>query len=291
MPQENDEVNLLDLFKRVFLSIRNAIQRLLFFSAKNFFAIVIFTALGAGSGFLYYKFAQPIYSDELVLSSNYLQNDYCAEIIQDLQDYVEDKTPELLAQKLEIDAETARSIHKIQYDNFDEKLIEKYKDKDTVVLGLPFRVKIFVKNYKAFEVIEPALLNYFERNPVSAELKNIQMTTAKLMIEKIRKEITALDSLKKDAAKYLIPKGPQNGLVFGQPLDPVTIFKQAMDLYKEELFNSSELILKSKSVRLMSAQVRKKPYWPTLGLSILLFASAGLLLGYGFAIGKLILRK
>ena len=292
MTQSNDEINIVDFFGRIGSSIKNSASRFIAFCLKNIFLLTILAVIGIAGGFVHYKFSKPVYFSELILSSNYLQNDMCAEMIQQLDDYADDKTPQLLAKKLDIDAETAKGILKIEFDNFDTKLFEKYKDKDTIVLGLPFRVKIYVSDNAFLNTLQPAIINYFEKNPYVIEKKNIWIENTKLLKHKLQKEQTELDSLKKTVANHLAPRGTQGGFVFGQPLDPLNIYREGINMYKEELDYNSQLILNSKNIRVyFDFEIREKPFRPKKSISMGVGAIAGLALGFLIAFIKSFLKK
>jgi len=290
MPKQDDEINLVDslsFFTRAASSFKNAIAGFFRFSLKNFILLLVFLLIGFAGGFVHYKLAKPVYFSELIVSSNYLPNDFCAELVEQLQGYVDDDTPELLAKKLEIDSADAEGIVKLQFSNFDENLAEKYKDRDTIVLGLPFKIKVYVSDFNLYPKLQPGLIGFFERNPYSEVERNIRLTNTNLLIEKIRKESSELDSLKKVVSSHLAPRGTQGGFVFGQPLDPINIYREVITLYKEELEKSAELIIKSNNLRVYSGfEVREKPHRPKLLLSIGIFALTGIFLGYVIALVK-----
>jgi len=292
MAQSGDEINILDFFGRMSSSIKKSVQQFIAFCFKNILLFSILVATGIAGGFVHYKFSKPVYFSELILSSNYLSNGMCAEMIQRLENYVEDKTPELLAKKLDIDSEIAKGVLKIEFDNFDTKLFEKYKDKDTVVLGLPFRIKVYASDYNFFNTLQPAIINYLENNPHVIEQKTIWIENTKLIKQKLQKEQAELDSLKKVIANHLVPRGTQGGFVFGQPLDPLTIYKEGINLYKEELEYNSQLILNSKNIRVYSDfEIREKPYRPKKSISMGVGAIVGLVLGFLIAFIKSFLKK
>lgn len=292
MPQSNDEINILDFFGRIVSSIKKSVQQFIAFCFKNVLLLTILVLTGLVGGFVHYKFSKPVFFSELILSSTYLQNDICADMVQKLDDYAEDRTPELLAQRLDIDSETAKSVLKIEFDNFDKKLYEKYKDKDTIALGLPFRIKIYVSNNSFLNTLQQAIINYFEKNPYVIEKKNIWIENTKLLKQKLQKEQTELDSLKKTIANHLAPRGTVGGFVFGQPLDPLNVYKEGITLYKEELDYNSQLILNSKNIRVYSDfEIREKPYRPKMAISMGVGAIAGFVLGFLISFVKSMVKK
>lgn len=290
MAQSDDEINLLDVFRKLFSSIGNFFKWVAVSFINNLFVIIGFSLLGIVGGAAHYFLSKPVYSSDLILSSNYLQNDMCQEIIDNLQGYVQDKTPGILANKLGIDTVDARKIKKLEFKNFNEKLSKKYED--TVVLGLPFRISVLASDYRVYEKLQPALIYYFDKNPNVIVQKNIRQTNTKLMIGKIQKELVDLDSLKKVVAGHLIPRGNQSGFVFGQPLDPLSIYREAINLYRDEINKNADLLLTAQNIRVIrDFEVREKPYLPRLSISFGIAGALGVILGFVIAYIKAIVKK
>jgi hypothetical protein len=285
MAQGDDEINLLDVFRKIFSSIGSFFKWIWLSFIDNLLLIIGFTLLGTVAGTAHYFIAKPVYNSDLVLSSNYLQNDMCSEIVENLQGYVEDKTPELLGKKLGLETEDARKIKKIEYKNFNEKLTKKYED--TVVLGLPFRINVMASDFRIFEKLQPALIAYFDKNPDVIIEKNIRQTNTKLMIEKIQREQVGLDSLKKVIAGHLVPRGPENGFVFGQPLDPLNIYREGIKLYQDEINKTADLLRTAQNIRVIrDFQVREKPYLPRMPISLGIGTALGVIIGFIIAYAK-----
>ena len=290
MTQSNDEINLLDLFRKMGSFIKNSILWIVSSFLKNILIIISVSALGFLCGIMHYYFSKPVYSSDLILSSNYLPNDMCSEIIENLQWYVVDNTPEILAKKLNISENDAREIKKLEFSNFNEKLAKKYED--TILIDAPFRIHVLAGDYKIFEALQPALISYFEKNPDVVLQKNIHQTNTKLMIKKIEKQIIELDSLTKTISGNLVPRGTQTGFVFGEPLDPLNIYKQNIILYKEELSKNTDLILTENNIRVIrDFEVREKPYLPKRSISLGTFGSIGIVLGFLIAYIKAAIKK
>lgn len=295
MQKQDDEINVIDslsFFRNIFTSIGNAVKGFFSFTFRNIILLIIFFVIGLAGGFAHFKFSKPVYSAELILASNYIDNDICSEIIEKLQGYVDDKTPELLGKKLDITTEEAEKIKKIRFSNFNEKIAEKYKDADTVVLGMPFRVNVLVSDFTVYPVLQDALMGYFEKNPFVIQQKNIRQTNNQLIINKIQTQQIELDSLKKVVSNHLVPRGAQNGFVFGQPLDPLNIYREVISLYKEELEIKADIIRTAKNTKVIQDfEVREKPYRPKFLLSLAVCGMLGLILGYFICIAKAYFRK
>lgn len=298
MTQSNDEINILDFFRKIgdlfgklFSFIKNSIGWVISVFFKNILLILFFSVSGFAAGCLHYYYSKPIYGADLILSSGFLQNDMCAEIIDNLQWQVEDKNPEMLVKQLGISIADAKKIVKIEFRNYseNEKLLKKYEDMDTIILGLPFRIHVLAKDNDVFEVLQPALINYFDKNPTVIRQKNTRHTFNNLMIDKIEKQLTEIDSLKKTVATSLSPRGTQNGFVFGQPIDPLNIYREGINLYVDEINKKSDLLLTEKNMSVLNDFViRERPYRPKLLLSLGISSALGIAIGFLIAYIKAI---
>jgi hypothetical protein len=177
------------------------------------------------------------------LTSSTLTNDYCSDQIENLELIIQDRTPELLAKKLNISIADASAIRSLEFDNYDEQLKKLYKDKDTVVLGRPFRIITIAYNNTVFDTLQKALVSYLEHNEYALKRKNIKLMNLQLMKSKIDVQLKQIDSLKSVVTANLTPRGSVSGFVFGQPIDPVNVYKQEIDLVKDKLEIDKEISL------------------------------------------------
>ena len=254
------------------------------FVKKKWAFILIFCLLGVGLGAGVFLITKPTYISTLTLSSYALANDYCADIIQELELIVGDDTPKLLAQKLKIDTNAAKAIKRIEFFNYDEKLKEKYKDKDTVVLGRPFKVRVSASSNTVFDTLQKAIVNYLENNEYASKRKEIKKQENIMMRNKINDEIKQLDSLKNVVSASLAPRGNSSGFVFGQPIDPVNIYKEGIIFFQKELDLNKEMVLIDNIQVISDFSARDKPDSPKLSRSLAGGGIAGFLLGLLFAL-------
>ena len=201
----NDEIDLRVIYnsiKQFLFNIWIFFVTIFFIAKKRWVWILIFSLLGAGIGGMFFYTLKPTYISTLTLSSSNIRNDYCADLIEDLELIVKDKTPELLSKKLKITPSLSKEIQRIEFNNYDEKLQEKYKDKDTIVLGLPFKIKVHASNNAIFDTLQIALVHFLENNEYAIKRKEIKKQEIESMREKLNRDIHDLDSLKR-AVEYL----------------------------------------------------------------------------------------
>jgi uncharacterized protein involved in exopolysaccharide biosynthesis len=279
---KNEEIDLREIFKSIkgfFFSIWNSINNIIILFKKRFVLVLILIALGVGGGIGLFSIMPPIYISTLTLSSKALSNDFCSDLIAELSAVVEDQTPVLLAKKLRIDTAIAKKIKRIDFYNYDERLKEKYKDKDTVVLGRPFKIKVCASENTIFDTLQKALVNYLENNEYALKRKEIKKQENILMREKIITEIKELDSLKNVVTANLLPRGTQTGFVFGQPIDPIGIYKEGINYFQKELDLNKEMILIDNIQVINDFSARAKPDSPRIWKTTTAGGIAGLLLG------------
>jgi hypothetical protein len=282
----NDEIDLRVIYhsiKDVFSRIWNYLVSLFSIATRRWKLVTFFLLLGSGAGIGLFWITRPTYISTLTLASNLLTNDFCSDIVQELELIIEDDSPALLAQKLKIDPNSAKEIKRIEFYNYDEKLKEKYKDKDTVVLGRPFKIKVHASRNTVFDTLQQALVNYLENNPYALKRKEIKKQENVLMREKLSNEIKQLDSLKNVVAGNLLPRGTQSGFVFGQPIDPVTIYREGISFFQKQLDLTKEMVLIDNIQVITDFSARIKPDSPKLSKMITAGGAAGLLFGILFA--------
>lgn len=276
---KNGEIDLRVLFYTVkkFLSgIVDYFNRLIRIVQKRWILIFVFLGLGAGAGIKLYLSTPPTYIASLTLASYVLKNDYCADIIHDLQLIVEDNTPKLLAERLNIDTNTAKTIKRIEYSNYKEK----YANKDTVVLGQPFKIKLFVTTNTVFGTLQKAFVDYLENNDYAQKRKIVKQQNNIMMRQKLRGVMKELDSLKYIISTNLIPRGNESGFVFGQPLDPINTYREGIAYFQRDLNLHEESILGDNIEIINAFTPRNKPDNPVLWKAI----TKGLILGLFLAL-------
>lgn len=281
-----DEVDLglvYNKIKQLFLFFWNSFTFCFFLIIRKWIFLLIFLVVGAGLGTASYYYTKPVYASTLVLSSNALSNEFCADLINNLNVLVKDKTPELLAKKLNITISSAQSIKEIEFENYNEKLKKKYEDKDSIVLGLPFKIKVYAYTTTIFDTLNSELVNYLENNKYSLIRKKIKVDNINKLRQKIATEIYQIDSLKFVVSSNLFPRGNQSGFVFGQPIDPMNMFKEGITLFKEDLDLSTSLILSENIQVIQDFSPRAKPDSPRLTRNIFYYGAGAFMLGLFFS--------
>lgn len=280
----HDEIDLRFVYgkiKQLFLSWWGFFIFCFTVALKRWILLLAFVLLGASVGIGLFYNTRPVYTSTLTITSHALANDFCSDILGNLNLMIRDKSPEVLAQNLKIDVSTAKSIKLLEFDNYDEKLKKIYKNKDTVVLGRPFKIKAYMYTNTGFDTLQTALVNYLENNEYAFTRKQIKMQNIVTLREAIKKQISQLDSLKFKASSGMTPRGTSpGGFVFGEPIDPINYFKQEILLLEKDLVLNRDLILIDNIQVIQDFTPRAVPDSPRLRRNILTYALIFSLIGF-----------
>jgi hypothetical protein len=190
--------------------------------------LLIFTLLGSGIGYLTYNSTKPYYTSSMTLVLAEIRNQFVENQLQRLSIMIQEDNYEAVAEDLDISLEAAKQIKEMNFSNLDQEMIAE----DSVLTGSPFEIELSVYNSEYFNSLEPAIANYLESNRYFSKQKLIRQREMERMISKLKEDITAMDSVKKAVVS---PRGPVNGFVYGQPLDPANLFRESINMYQKQV--------------------------------------------------------
>ncbi|MCX2741562.1 chain length determinant protein [Pontibacter anaerobius] len=234
---EKDEIDVAEVFRYIsqfFSSIKKRIQYL-FETVFSYKLLVLgITVIGLGLGYLAYSLVKPYYTSSMTLMLANIRNEFIEDQLNKLSVMIGEGNYVAVAERLEITETSAQQIKEMKFSNLDQDRIEE----DSVLTGSPFRIELTLYNRELFESMEPALTNYLENNRYFAKQKRIKQRQVESMISKLKGEISSIDSMKTNVGD---PRGPVNGFVYGQPIDPTNMYRESIILYKEQVELEADL--------------------------------------------------
>lgn len=235
--QFNDEVDLTALFHSIgrtlskfIKSIQNGLNTIF----KRKYLVLFIVGIGLGLSYLAYVFSKPYYSSSMTMVLSEIRNQFVENQLSRLSVMIEEGNFKTVAEELEISFEEAKEIREMKFINLDEELISN----DSILTGSPFEIELSLYDNSLFNTLEPALANYLENNRYFFKQKLIKQKEVESMISKLKDDILALDSIKTSAAS---PRGPVNGFVYGEPIDPSALFREGVLMYQQQITLESEL--------------------------------------------------
>jgi hypothetical protein len=275
-----DEINFLPLIsqtKQIIIKSYHGAKGTLELALRRILLLAVFCFIGILAGWALFKSSKPIYKSEVLLYSNYLNNDYCFQLIGTLEDLVKEQNCDEISEKLEVSTHMATKIKSISYKNFNPKFQKLYKD--SIALAVPFKIEVLTEDNEILDSLEIGLVSYLENNKFALLRKEVRQHQLEQMQGKLQQEQIKIDSLKTIIKESIIPRGTGTGLIYGEPINPVEIYKEAINLYDKELDIYQELAL-LKNIELVEGFTSfNKPHSPKLLLNVIVGFFIGFLLG------------
>ena len=204
------------------------------FTLKKFVYIAIFVVTGISIGIALSKIETPYYSSQMVVAHTRLENDYCREIISDLNSFVvTDSNNPSLASTLSVSTNYAKYVKSFTFSVLHRN---NPKDKtDSTFLLHPFKIEVEVYDNMVLDTLQKALIQYLESNGYATARKQADLNSMQNFESHIQNELKELDSLKLLVNQGIIPRGSGTGIILGEPINPISVYKQSMELFEKQL--------------------------------------------------------
>lgn len=237
MRENQDEIDLAVIFAyigRFFQRIGDGIRYTFQAIRHHLVYVVLIVLVGVGLGFAAYSVTKPYYVSSMTLVLSDIRNEFVENQLNNLTEMIREDNIIAVSSGLNISPADARQIKDMRFSNLDQDRVAA----DSILQGSPFRIELSVYDNALFESMEPAIANYLENNRYFLRQKLIRQQMIQSLIAKIKDDIKTLDSLKTNVAS---PRGPVNGFVYGEPIDPTNLYRESMALYEEQVKLQSEL--------------------------------------------------
>lgn len=277
--RNNDEIDLVELFKKfstVFDRLGKFFFNIIILIKKQFIFLISCLALGALLGYGIHFLTKPYYTSSMTLVLSEIRNEFVQEQLNKLTEMIEDNNFDAISSSLKIDLKSAEKIKDMNVVNLDALRIEE----DSILTGSPFRIELMLYDSQLFNEMEPALTNYLENNRYFTKQKRIRQRQVENLITKYKNEINSIDSLKTDVAS---PRGPVNGFVYGEALDPTNLYRESLNMYQQQVELEAELDQLDNIQVVTGFSPRSKPTGPNLPVYLVLGALTAFLIALIYA--------
>jgi len=263
----NEEIDLSKLIKSIYNGFYNIIYTLL----KRIYVLIALTTVITVVALILFFISEPVVKANMTVSSKYITNEFCFDLLETLNNLAYEQNYNQLSYQLGMSLKNVQKIKKIEFKNFNEKY-EKL-DQDTILLGLPFKIEVIVTGPEVLDTLQTSLVNYLANQEYVKIRERINKQNLTSRIESLHSQIMSMDSLKQEAKRSLSPRaGGAGGFVFGQPYEPLNIYRENFSFFQKELDFRKELEL-SKSFEVINGFTKLTPkrsgLLKTVGFSIL----------------------
>ncbi|MEJ8802673.1 chain length determinant protein [Pontibacter sp. H249] len=279
---QHDEIDLYFIYNKINLFANRIGQKISYFFKLLFiykWLLILFVLIGGALGYLAFYVTKPYYSSTMTLMLSNIRNEFIEDQLSKLTDMVKEDNFEEIANRLDINLEAAKQIKALNFSNLDEDRIEE----DSILVGSPFKIELLLYDRKLFNSMEPAITNYLENNRYFAKQKRIRQKQLESLINKLESEISSIDSIKTEIGS---PRGPVNGFVYGQPIDPTNLYRESVNMYKEQVSLSANLDRLENVEVITGFAPRLYPSGPNLIKYILIGAIVSFLFGVIVVLNK-----
>jgi len=232
--QNNAEIDLLYFFKplgTVFKKLGSALSYAYrkINANKIFFVVVVLLITLAGYSLRY--ILKPAYKTQGLFVSNILPGKYCSILLENLNSLKGEKNKSVLSNQLKISPDAAGDIQSIELSTMRDTFLIDKKD-STISL---FKISLILSSVQHLDSIQWALVNYLENNEYTIKRRDAKRKALEAMKTNLNYKLQSLDSLKKIVNSSIIPRSQGQGIILGEPIDPVSIYQAEVAYYREQL--------------------------------------------------------
>lgn len=265
MTNKEDEIDLLELFAKGILAVKN-----------NIITILVLCFVGSILGLLYYQYAPNVYKSKMLVNSDLLTEDYSKSAIENLTKLIKEKNITSLSQKLNLSTDQASALIAIEM----RSTIEKPNPIDPLgVTQIYLNIEVSATDNSIWPQLQNGIITYFQNSEFVRVRVEQRRKSKNQMIEKLDLELTDLEKLRgKIASGDFIQSDKKNSVQYEFDLTKINLTIIELNEKKVKLQNSLET---SDGVHLMEGfAIFNKPASPKLILSL----AAGISIGLVFSV-------
>ncbi len=260
-----------DILKKVFSQLGRYLRLLL----KNITLLIAITALTSALGFSLRFILPKAYKSEAVFISHELPAKVCTILINNLEALMASKKDKpVLAKKLNISNENAAGINRLRASLMKDSFF--VNDEDTIRNF--FSVTLICNSPLQTDSIQKGIIQFLENNTFALKRKNTKQKSLLALKENLSTKINSLDSLKNIVNNSITPRSQGQGIILGEPVDPVSIYQAEIAYYREQLDIDMLLTTLDNIEIVQPFTATIKPNYPRFNLILFYFFLAGIVL-------------
>jgi hypothetical protein len=272
----NDEIDLLDLFRRMGNTLSRWVKSLcrgflisVVFCAKRWLPLGLSILIGFGVSYLFKATSTIVYTSDMVLKGNSVTAPEIFQYINRLHTYCVENNSNTLAEVLSLDTGIVSNI--IDLDTYwiidqNRDSIPDYVDynnnqsvNDTANFKIRMQdqinVRIQIKSLQELNVVRNGIISFIEKDSLFQQRNRLRLKQNRELIARIDYDILQLDSLQKikyfeETRKNITKDGGQ--IVLLQQQNTQLVYGDIYSLYKTKQLLESEVVLQKSIVTVLS---------------------------------------
>lgn len=235
----SEEIDLLYFFRPVNNAFKKATSwgidyvRLI---AHNRFLFVGILIAGAIAGYCLRYVIKPSYKTNAIFVSDMLPASYCVKLLDNLNELRRPGNIPTLAKELNISTDAAWQVKGIRPSALPKDTFALEKRDSSMAI---FTVELTMQDMRFVQEVQKGLVNYLENNEYIRKRKAERTRSWQTQIAELEVRRRSLDSLRIIVSNSIIPRSQGQGIILGEPINPVTIY-QAESMYLKERLSLEE---------------------------------------------------
>ena len=224
-PKTNpDEIDLISLLR----SIAQIFKTFIKIIVKNWISIGAIIVVSVGLGYFSRYILPKKYDTDAIILSHEVPYEVCIMHLQHLNKLIHSKEDfALVANRLQISRQDAEEIANLTA----EKIAGEHQDSS----GQFFTIHLRITDNTVLDTVQAGIIHFLENNQYSVIRKETKRASLNKLKVNLEKNILSLDSLKTVLSAGIIPKNYGQGIILGEPINPVSIYQADVALFKEQL--------------------------------------------------------
>ncbi|MGV3765443.1 MAG: hypothetical protein ACO1NW_04910 [Chitinophagaceae bacterium] len=279
MVHPHDQIALPNLRDIITGMLKDFFSLLGFFSdsiKKGLFFIAALTFIGLAAGTVKYLISVPYYKASMIVVHNKLVKRTYGEILFQLNQLVEAKAHDKVAQHLGISRELAQTLLFIEGRNMNQdQLITDTSSK----ANQSFKIIAGLSNNSNLDSIEYAIIKYLNNIPYVKRVSDFEKLSSKEKIKFIDRDLEKLDTLKTEFNKFL-SSSKVSATIYNNAINPSELYAQSNLLVNERGYAVRTLSIDNEAVIIIDGFKATDNYQSgSLKSSALKFGLYGMLIG------------
>ena len=236
-PQGADDIDLGPILNKIGRALNSANEKANLGWRKlvgRKYLIAVCCLIGIALGILVYVLIPPKYEASITLTAKLVPLHFFAERVNGLDALAKEGSTKRLSAELGITNAVAEKIS-------DFKIDQVGSTQDSLLNSIPFRITVGARSNDIYDELQPAIITYLENNEYSTKRRTVATNHLLALKQQLLVEMSELDSLKELMAQNIAPRASAGGFIFGEPLDPLNVYREKLALYERLLKTENEL--------------------------------------------------
>jgi hypothetical protein len=222
-------VSFASLLSLIFIDLLKLLRKGVYFLYRNKIVLGLATIAGIVVGVLFYRVTPLSYKLTMIVKPTEMNGKIFGQMLSSLDNLARSSSYDELAKNFNISREMAPKIASISGQTLQG--IDLIKD-TSQNYDKPFIIELVVKDNNISEVMQSAILTYFNNNRYLNKLKNDKALLYTDKIAFLDSELMKVDSLKTSFNNFLaLSKTPS--MYYNNAMDPVSAYTTSSSLYNE----------------------------------------------------------